>query len=362
MDMGILKSIFGGKKEEPKLTIRAEIVTDQREEAPPKKVDVFFQDLVLLSVAENYMVGEKKYPEYFRSRFGIGFPNERFQKLEKDGFIRQSTAIESLLHLKATDLKVIASQLGLKTSGKKEELLARIAENTREEDLAGSVPERYWIVTGKGREVLEENEYISFYMDKHPYYLESIGLDINTYSRLFADNPNGKVRDVIWGEFNRRSEEYYTKGMTKGEFRDYCDLLRTMALFLEEGGSHNGALTMYMRYIHYRANFDAALSAINYYTFSKDVDAATDILYSRTQIHPFIADEIQTISAGCGFDSKQLYSFMKEVFSKEKDTGVFSTTELTELVMCGLNGDQVGQKQICGTAMKSAVKKLQRKR
>ena len=78
----------------------------------------------------------------------------------------------------------------------------------------------------------------------------------------------------------------------------------------------------------------------------------------NTEILPFIADEIQTMSTGCGFDSKQLYAFMKDAFSKEKDTGVFSPTELADLVMCGMNGDSEGQKKICKTAMRSAVKKL----
>ena len=41
------------------------------------------------------------------------------QNLAKKGFIRPSTNIESLPHLKAAELKSIASELGLKTSGRK---------------------------------------------------------------------------------------------------------------------------------------------------------------------------------------------------------------------------------------------------
>lgn len=72
--------------------------------------------------------------------------------------------------------------------------------------------------------------------------LDNIGLDVNTYSKLFSGNPSRRVRDVLWGEFNRRSVDYYTKGMTEGDFRDYCELLRTMALFLEEENRHKDAL------------------------------------------------------------------------------------------------------------------------
>ena len=267
--MGLLKSLFGGKKDEPKVTVQFQTNNAQTEEAPLKKVAASVQDLVLLSLAEAYKVGETKYPDFFRSRFGIGFPNERFQKLEKAGMIRQSTSVEALPHLKATELKAIASKFGLKTSGKKEELCSRIAESVPEENINSDVSERYWIVTEKGKSILEENKHISFFMEKHPYSLEYVGLDINAYSKLFSGNPNGRVRDVIWGEFNRRSGDYYTKGMTKGEFRDYCELLRTMALFLEEENRHKDALGMYMRYIQFQHTLFLGIMIILYLTHKK---------------------------------------------------------------------------------------------
>ena len=361
--MSFLKSLFGGKEDEPKVSVRVQTnpVKNPKEEVL-KKVSVTVQDLVLLSLARDFKVGETKYPDYLRSRFGIGFPYERIQKLEKNGLIRPSTAIEALPHLKATELKSVAAKMGLKASGKKEELCERIAENVTEDIIGTDVPVRYWVVTEKGKSLLEDNKYISFYMEKHPYSLENIGLDINTYSKLFSGNLSGRVRDIVWGEFNRRTADYYTKGMTKGEFKDYCELLRTMALFLEEENRHKDALAMYMRYIHYRSNFDAGLSAIRYYSLLKKVDDAADMLYLNTEILLFIAKDIQTMSTGCGFDSNQLYVFMKEVFSKEYDTGVFSPAELADLVMCGLNGDQDGQKKICKVAMKSAAKKLSKKK
>lgn len=356
--MGILRLLFGGKKSEPKVTVQFQT----NDESPVKKVSDSVQDLVLLSLAEDYKVGEIKYPDYLRSRYGIGFPNEKFQKLEKSGYIRPSTPIEALPHLKATELKAIATKLGIKTSGKKEELCERIAESSSEEALSSDVPERYWIVTEKGKSLLDQNKHISFYMEKHPYYFESVGLDINAYSKLFSGNSAGQVRDVIWGEFNRRSVDYYTKGMTKGEFRDYCELLHTMSLFLEEENRHKDALAMYMRYLHYRANFDAGLSAIRYYSLMKKVDDATETLYRNTEILPFIASEVQMMSDACEFDSNQLHAFMRDAFSKENDTGIFSPTELADFVMYGLNGDRDGQKKICQAAMRKAAKQLPKRK
>ncbi len=358
--MGFLKSLFGGIKGKSNVGISVEISERENDNIPLKKVNSSIQDLVVLFYAENYMVGEKKYPEFFRSRFGIGFPNEKLQTLEKRGFIRPSTALESLSHLKATELKSIASKFGIKTSGKKDELCERIKENAPENELQESVLERYWIITEKGKSFLEENKHIDFYLQKHPYSLESIGLDISAYAKLFSDNSKEKIRDILWGEFNRKSLEYYKQGMEKGEFANYCSLLHVMSLFLEEENRHRDALNMYMRYIHYKTNFDAGLSAIKHYSLIKKFDNAVDILFLNAQIYPFMANEIQEISIGCDFDSKKLQIFMNEVFSKEKDTGLFSPVQLTDFVMCGLNGDEEGQKKICGIAMKAATKRLKK--
>ena len=138
--MSILKALFGGKKEEPKVTVQFQAESVQKVEAPLKKVSASVQDLVLLSIAEDYRVGETKYPDFFRSRFGIGFPNEVFKELEKNGMIRPSSPKESLPHMKASELKAIATKIGVKTSGKKEEICARIAENASED--TGLLPKK----------------------------------------------------------------------------------------------------------------------------------------------------------------------------------------------------------------------------
>lgn len=358
--MGFFDFLFGKKKS--KVTVEFHGNIARSEQKPTKKVDTTTQDLVLLCVAEEYRINETKYPDSLRTRFGIGFPKEKFQQLANNGYLRVSTAVETLPCLKATELKAIATKLGVKTSGKKSDICARIAENSSEDVLQSEIIERYWILTEKGKLYLEEHAYIRFFMEKHPYSLENIGLDINAYSKLFSGNPIGQVRDVLWGEFNRLSEKYFIEGVNQKSFRNYCDLLRTMALFLEEENRHKDALAMYIRYLHYRANFDAGVSVVRNYSIMKDIKHTADMLYMDVEILPFIASEIRDMSNGCGFDSQQLHSFMNDQLAKEKDTGVFSPKELAALVMCGLNGDQEGQKKICLTAVKSIARKIPTKR
>ena len=355
--MGLLKSLFAKKDDTKK--VQEVAAPEERTVSVSKSI---IQELIMISLAEKYKVGESKYPDYIRSEYGIGFPGEAFASLEKKGYIRQSTAKEALPNLKVTELKTVAYNNGLKVSGKKEDLCIKIAENVSEEDLAQHITERYWKVTEKGEKLLKENPYIGFYLEKHEYNLRNIGLDVFSFSKLYEKPQKVLVRDRLWGEFNRLSVEFYSKGMSKGDFYNYCALLHIMALFLKEEGKYKDALAQYMRYLHYRANFMAGLAALKYYDALGSVDNAAGVLKDGAEIMPFTAQEIIDISNGAGFDSSQLRSFMMEAFSKDEDTGVFTPKELTELMMLGLNGDREGQKEICLKAMKVAVKKMPKKR
>lgn len=365
--MGILNSLFGKKGEQRKdnrpvqgqNTMGEVKSVTTRSNSPSKSI---IQELVMVALAEQFKVGESKYPDYLRSRYGIGFPNEVFKSLERKGYIRQSTAAEALPYLKATEMKKIASDRGLKVSGKKDDLCVRIVENLTEEDIAPYITERYWKLTEQGAILLKENPHIMFYMEKHEYSLDSIGLDIFTFSKLYEKPFNGGVKDRLWGEFNRLSVEYYAKAMSNGNFQDYCELLRIMALFLKEEGRYKDALAQYMRYLHYRANFKAAIPTLQHYSSIGFVDKDAVVLYVEVEILPYTAQEILSISEGCGFDSSQLKFFMLETFSKERDTGLFTPQELTELTMLGLNGDSEGQKKICVKSMKAVLKKMPKKK
>lgn len=320
------------------------------------------QELIMIYYAEKFKVDDNKFPDVLRSGYGIGFPNEVLRSLEKKGYIRQSTAAETLPYLKTTELKNIASAYNLKVSGKKDDLCSRITEFLSEEQIAQYITERYWKITEQGKELLNANPYIGFYLEKHEYDLNSIGLDVFKFSKLYTTPLNGTVRDRLWGEFNRLSIDYYTKGMSKGDFRDYCELLHIMALFLKEENRFKDSLDQYMKYLHYRANFKAALEAMNHYGSIGFVDNDAIVLTAEVEIMPYTAQEIISISEGCGFDSSQLRTYMIDAFSKEKDTGIFSPQELTELTMLGLNGDREGQKKICVKVMKAAMKKLPKKK
>lgn len=358
--MGFLKSLFGSKSSEKETIMTVKTGTSVNNENIGTNNTKEYQDVVLVYMAPKYKVGETRFPDSLRSKYGIGFPSEKYQELEKKGLIRPSNVGESLQYLKVTDLKEIASKHGVIAGGKKEDLCEKILSSISEDQLNSYIKEKRWVVTEKGEDLLQSNPHISFYLDKHEYELSGIGIDFNTYCGLFSINNKRQVRDVLWGEFNKRSLTYYQQAMNSGKFSDYCNLLHIMALFLKEENKYMDAMAAYVRYLYYRDGFEAGLKALNmekYNSFEKNVD----FLYLDVEMPPFIAGEIEAIKEGCGFDSVKLEAFLLEHFSKQQDTGIFTSDEMTKLIMCGLNGDKVGEKTICEKALKTALKKMKKK-
>lgn len=244
------------------------------------------------------------------------------------------------------------------TLGKKDVLCQRIIDEVPHEELAKLINERYWRITEKGQLLLDENPYIEFYLTSHPYNLESVGISLADLSKLYMKHSDKRIRDLLWGEFNRKSSQFYSNAISNGEFGDYCDLLSTMALFLEEEGRHRDALAMFLRYLHYQINFEAGMKAIKYYQLIKKVNDASDYLYSCAMLYPFCINTLLDLSNECGFDSTQLKECMNTTFNKENDKGIFTPEELTNFIMDGLNGDEDSQRKICKNAMKQASKKI----
>ena len=354
--MGILKSLFGtqnSKQSKTKIEVEIDYSNDGQ---TTKKLSTEIQELIMLFYSEKYKVGEKNYPQYLLYDYGIAFPDEVLRNLQQKDLIRIAKAKESLHKLKLSELKTIASNNGLKTTGKKESIVNELKKKLTDEDAERYISDRYWMPTERGAELLETQAYIGFYLEKHPYSLREIGLDISEYAKLFSKSNNRKVRDVLWGEFNRMSIDLFSDGLKNNNFHQYCSLIRVMSLFIEEEERHKDALAEYIRYLFYRSNYHAVGQAFQYYGFTKDFEETVDTLFSEAQIYPFNSGEIMQMSNACGFDSSSLQLFIKETLDREPNPAVFTSDELTALILAGIKKDDDEQRQICKKVLSRRLK------
>ncbi len=352
--MGLFDKLLN-LKDEIKQKIEAGISGNNQ--VPLKQVPQDIQDLLLISVCEQYRTDETEFPNYFRSEFGVADPGRRFIDLKEAGYIRSATAKESLSNLKMDELKQIAEPHGMKPGRKKDDLCLNIAKTVPEEEYEDSVNIRYWKITKQGRELLDQNKYVEYYANHHPYSLDNADIDINKLHELVQSNPGRRYRDLIWGEYNRKSMEVFAKATETGYFNPYCRVLRDMSYFLGEEGRYKEALAGYLKFIYYKVNYYAGMEGLREYSYSKKVNEAAEHMFILADPYEISQSNINGWSSNCGFDEKQLRSFMIEQFDRFPE-GLISSKDLADYVFAGMKEDEETQQKLCRKAMRNAAKEL----
>lgn len=104
---------------------------------------------------------DRGFPDYFALLYGLN-PEESVSKLSSRGLIRHSTPSEGLRSLKVEELKGILGAYGLSKSGKKDELIERIADSIPERDFSQHINSASYTLTEGGKVLLEELYYIPY--------------------------------------------------------------------------------------------------------------------------------------------------------------------------------------------------------
>lgn len=202
-------------------------------------------EILMIYYSEFYNINQSDFPQFWRFEYAVNDPMGLLQSLLKRGFIREATATESLARLKIPELKEILSDLGLNTSGKKEELINRVKESANEEYLITRVKNRRFKRTESGEKELEINAYVP-YMHSHKFS----DISMSDMCILVNKYPNRSFRDLLWGEFNRLSLQY----MKDGHIGGYRNIKYYMYRFLMEENRVESAFPLLAEVIFYDLN------------------------------------------------------------------------------------------------------------
>ncbi len=138
----------------------------RKKTAVPSRNGLYPAEILLLSYCSKYPNPTKGYPGFWWFEYGVRDVGGALRSLESRGFLRWSTAAESLNELKIPELKAALSALGAPVTGKKAELIQRL-QGATEEQLSPFIPQRRYALTPLGRQELDENEYV-LYMHRLP--------------------------------------------------------------------------------------------------------------------------------------------------------------------------------------------------
>jgi len=109
-------------------------------------------EILMLNYADTYTDGDNRFQGFWSFRYNVSDPQDLLYNLQKRGYIAIGDAAYQLQRLSATDIKKLLSDHGLKTSGKKADLIARLISSADISAIKSSLP-RYYAITDKGASI-----------------------------------------------------------------------------------------------------------------------------------------------------------------------------------------------------------------
>lgn len=203
-----------------------------------------------------------EYPSYIFYECGIQDGARYYEKMIKEGYLVPSTPQEKLSGLKVDELKEILAGQGLPVTGKKAELIERIASNVPTAELANIVSEETYSLSDIGKKFLEaNNDYVLLHTHKN------WGIDWKEFDAEKLKCPGKSFYDVCWGIFNKRllgqdaqrilgRNEYLNMHQLLMEEKRYKDALDQLlrVFYIDLSGYNSNALSLYSQGIYKKSD------------------------------------------------------------------------------------------------------------
>ncbi|WP_426350086.1 SAP domain-containing protein [Alloiococcus sp. CFN-8] len=159
---------------------------DRKKTAIPSNRGLYPAEILLLEYCSKGTYPEPKngYPGFWWFAYGIRDVGVALKSLEDRGYIAFASAKDSVKGFTVPQLKELLVEKGLSTTGKKAELVARVAETVPEEELLAAGVQVKYLLTEIGQQELCENAYVP-YMHSAPNKTtedERWGMTFNVWS------------------------------------------------------------------------------------------------------------------------------------------------------------------------------------
>ena len=333
----------------------------------PDTNGLFPAELVMLAVAEKYKTSDTNFPSYLTNTYEIANPLKMIKNLQSRGLIEVGSSKESLMNYNVSELKEIATSMGLSAKGKKADIVLQL-EDVSEEKLSEIVKDRSWKLTDRGQAALKANPYILYFLEKHPYNVTEVGVNIWTVNEDFVKYPNHPYRDIIYRQLNDQMNKSSVAIQTNpasgnAETYKYCECYRLMGLFVEEEGkSYSSASDLYFQYIYKRINIHAGLQLLNNCRlFKNDKKYQTDSIkryYTDIQLLPFQKTELLRLIDEMDIVADALRENLITSFKRANDKGVMTEKEAADFIILELSGEVDKSRDLADKLAKKAVNKL----
>lgn len=260
-----------GKKSDVSIKISVSQITpfDNVQYIEVKAYSYFFNKYKVIK-HPNYMA-DNMYAKFELSLRGVNNPKEFHRKLVEEGFYEKADVNNMLSIYKVPEIKNVAEQLGIKVSGKKEDIIKSIELKATIEDVESILGEEVLVVSQKAKNYLKDNAIdIEFYNADFP----NLSLeDYREKRKVFSFN------DLKWQKYQNDLKENFLENAS----RTYG----FMGILLENEGKFEEALLIHLKSLYVTINGTYEYSRLERIGFDKDLVKDTTIILGR-----FLSDPI----------------------------------------------------------------------
>lgn len=169
--------------------------------AAPSKQCLYPHEIIMLEYAPTFKTSENTFQHFWYWQYSVTEPQTILDSLFERGFIKEGDLKSALEKLKLPEIKDELKNLGQKITGKKSELINRLVDFGDIAILNQKYSERYYALTSKGIEELNENQYVS-YLHRNRY------MTVWDMNQRIAQT-HYPYRDILWGYFNEQSGVHF---------------------------------------------------------------------------------------------------------------------------------------------------------
>lgn len=273
-------------------------------------------EILMLSYAPNYLVGNNNFSKFWYYQFAVEDPKRLLDSLLNRGFLRIATAEESLPSLKVAELKDILSRKNITAKGKKSNLIKSVSENFTEKELNSLVSERNYKLTALGEKELDNNEYVIYFGGERKY-----DLTVWDMNKMIQNYPHKLYRDKIWANLNEGIYNALNHLKSTRDLSQYCkDVSSTqymMAEFLlEENKHYKDAISKITLGLYYDVYYNNVLSYKMLNEINKKIQIEDQPSYDVDGLI-YRAKEIKkSMMSGCLLDEQVLSIIQKAISNK----------------------------------------------
>lgn len=297
---------------------------------------LYAHEILALSYAETYHLTGDEYQGFWWWQYGVKDVTGMLKSLQTRGFITEGGTDSAVRACKVAELKEFLKTQGLKVSGKRDELVSRVLNEADPTAVQSAFPNRTYVLTDKGRRVLEANTAI---VDAHKDPM------IRIWDVPESDlNRPPKTNDERWGEMNAS----YINHAASGDFGLARNVRLDMAELLASEGRYADAIDMLCSVMAYD------LSGVgNNYNHQLFLEVGASHLFpyekSLATIPPGIIDMVKKWQKKANMDDGQLQSLLSQGFERHKQStpiALFTPEESLQVFNLECVGDKAGLSSI----------------